>query len=342
MHKARISENKLAEGAPSQPTGLAYFVDAQNQVQVADTWDSVRLAWKEGCLLWLPIIAKGKELEEFLGRDLAVHPLTIEDIWNRAAVAKLEDFPEYVQLIVQMVVSCSRKGVRLCEFDAVLGERFLVTWFEDAEVYASLVRNDAVAKLLTRGPAWVLHGLLDGIVDGMLPVVDGLDAEVLRLESASLEKAGTKTGEHVLAQIFALKRSLQKVRRIGIHQREVFYRLSRGDVDEVPAESLPFFRDVHDHYLRVADNLESYRELLASAADSFYSAQSSRLNEVIKRLTIVSTVMLPLSFVAGVYGMNFEKMPGLKSEWGFPISLLSMAMLAVSILLWMRYKKWIS
>ena len=121
-----------------------------------------------------------------------------------------------------------------------------------------------------------------------------------------LEKAGTPQGKKVLARILEFKRTLQELRRMSIHQREILLRLSRGDFDEIPADALPFYRDVYDHFLRINDIAEGYRDLVTSALDAYLSVQSNRMNEVMKTLTLMSTVMLPLTFIAGVYGMNFK------------------------------------
>ena len=134
---------------------------------------------------------------------------------------------------------------------------------------------------------------------------------------------------------------------MSIHQREILLRLSRGDFGEIPADAIPFYRDVYDHFLRINDIVESYRDLISSLLDAYLSVQSNRMNEVMKTLTLMSTVMLPLTFIAGVYGMNFSpdysplNMPELRWFFGYPFSLVLMAAVAGTILLWFRRKGWI-
>jgi len=156
-----------------------------------------------------------------------------------------------------------------------------------------------------------------------------------------LERAGTPRGRKVLIRILAFKRTLQELRRMGIHQREILLRLSRGEFDEIPADALPFYRDVYDHFLRINDILEGYRDLVTSALDAYLSVQANRMNEIMKTLTLISTVMLPLTFIAGVYGMNFKHMPELEWEVGYPFALAVMALVAAGILIWFRHKGWI-
>jgi magnesium transporter len=142
-------------------------------------------------------------------------------------------------------------------------------------------------------------------------------------------------------RILAFKRRLQELRRMSIHQREILLRVARGEFDEIPADALPFFRDVYDHFLRINDIAEGYRDLVSSALDAYLSVQSNRMNEIMKTLTLMSTVMLPLTFIAGVYGMNFKHMPELEWVWGYPAALGLMVSVVVAIGLWFHHRGWI-
>jgi magnesium transporter len=195
---------------------------------------------------------------------------------------------------------------------------------------------------MTRGLPWVMHALLDRAVDRYMPLVDQLDTEIEALETEVLAKAGTPQGSKVLARILSFKRTLQSMRRMSIHQRETLLRLARGEVEAIPKEALPFFRDVYDHFLRIGDTVDSYRDLVTSALDAYLSVQSNRMNEIMKTLTLMSTVMMPLTFIAGVYGMNFKTMPELEWRYGYPFALALMATVAVGIMLWFRRKGWVA
>jgi magnesium transporter len=128
---------------------------------------------------------------------------------------------------------------------------------------------------------------------------------------------------------------------MSVHQREILLRLSRGEFEEIPADAVPFFRDVYDHFLRVTDQVESYRDIATSALEAYLTVQSNRMNEVMKTLTLISTVMLPITFIAGVYGMNFEHMPELRTSWGYPTALLLMAAVAGGTIFWFWRKGWL-
>jgi magnesium transporter len=128
---------------------------------------------------------------------------------------------------------------------------------------------------------------------------------------------------------------------MSIHQREILLRLSRGEFDEIPRETVPYFRDVFDHFVRINDLLEGFRDLVTDALEAYLSVQANRMNEIMKTLTLISTVMLPLTFIAGVYGMNFHYMPELSWIGGYPFALGIMLAVAVGILLFFRRKGWL-
>jgi magnesium transporter len=195
---------------------------------------------------------------------------------------------------------------------------------------------DRGTKLLERGAAWIAHALLDHLTDHYLPVMDAFDDVVDEIET---EVVTTPTRE-ALQKIFAVKRSLMRLRRVAMHQKEILLRLSRGEFELIPASTQPFFRDVHDHFVRVADLSDSYRDLVSGALDAYLSTTSNRMNEIMKVLTGFSTVMLPLTFIAGLYGMNFAEMPELRWKYGYPFALLLMAVTAAVIVAYFRRKRW--
>ena len=292
--------------------------------------------------IWIDLERHSPEADEILKDVLKIHPLTIEDIWGPRSQPKIDDFDEYLYVIIHGVGARKKDKLELVEIDVVIGETWLLTHDRDGLVTDDIgTELDHSPRLLQKGIAWLAHAVLDRAVDRYLPVIDQLDAEIEQLETDVLEKAGTPKGKKVLAQILGFKRTLQSLRRMSIHQREILLRLSRGDFGEIPPEAIPFYRDVYDHFLRINDIAEGYRDLVTSALDAYLSVQSNRMNEIMKTLTLISTVMLPLTFIAGVYGMNFEFMPELHWLWGYPFALLLMAGVGGSILYYFRYKGWI-
>ncbi len=297
-----------------------------------------------GTKVWVELERQSAEGDALLAA-LKIHPLTIEDIWSSGSQPKIDDFPTYLYVIIHGVGSARGKKLDLVEVDVLIGETWLIT-HDRAGLVADDVGTelDHSPRLLGKGVAWLAHAVLDRVVDRYLPVIDELDTEIDLLENDVLDRAGTAGGQGVLTRILAFKRTLQGLRRMSIHQREILLRLSRGEYEEIPPEALPFFRDVYDHFLRIQDITEGYRDLVTSALDAYLSVQSNRMNEVVKTLTLMSTVMLPLTFIAGVYGMNFKtdvsayNMPELSWLYGYPFAIALMAIVALMILGWFRHK----
>jgi magnesium transporter len=292
--------------------------------------------------IWIELEAQCKEADDLLVTTLNVHPLTIEDIWANRTQPKLEDYRSYLYLIVHALKSPKRQSLELVEVDVIIGKTFLITHDPTGEVTKQVARDlDRDATPLVKGPAWVAHMILDEIVDQYLPVVDELDGAIESLTNEALTRAGTPKGPPVLRRILRYKRLLQNMRRMGVHQREIFMRVGRGEFEEIPRETTPFFRDVYDHFLRINDLVEGYRDLVTSALEAYLTVQANRMNEIMKTLTMISTVMLPLTFIAGIYGMNFKHMPELEWQYGYPFALLIMAGIAGGILWWFRRKRWL-
>jgi magnesium transporter len=308
----------------------------------------IREALESGKKIWIELERQGHDADVLLSETLKIHPLTIEDIWNQGSHPKIDDYPSYLYVVVHGIGSARRNKLELVEIDLLIGPTWLITHDRDGLVSDDVgTALDHSPRMLGKGVAWMAHAVLDRVVDRYLPVIDQLDTEIDRLENDVIEKAGTPRGKRVLERILAFKRMLQTLRRMSIHQREILLKLSRGEYDEIPPDALPFYRDVYDHFLRVQDITEGYRDLVTSALDAYLSVQSNRMNEIVKALTLMSTVMLPLSFIAGVYGMNFKgekspyNMPELDWFFGYPFALALMGAVAGGIVLWFRHKGWI-
>lgn len=294
-------------------------------------------------LVWIDLEAQDAAVERLLAKTLNIHPMAIEDLWGVCELPKVADFVDYVHIIAHSVGSEQNSiEVEPKELDILVGRNYVITHSGDA-AFVARVRHDIIrsAKSFGRGPAWIAYTFLDHLVDDYLPLIDRYDDRISALELEILEKAGSPSGAKLMAEIFALKRGLQTLRRTSIYQREVLLRLSRAEFDEIPNEASPFFRDVYDHFARVTDLADSYRELLTNLLEAHLSVQSNRMNEVMKTLTLISTVMLPLTFIAGVYGMNFEHMPELHWVHGYPFAISLMAGVGAGIVIWFRHKKWV-
>jgi magnesium transporter len=318
-----------------------------NQIVVSTEGPDILAAIRSGKNVWVELERKTQEADELL-QALEIHPLTVEDIWGPASSPKIDDFPNYLYCIVHGIGSAKKSRLDLVEVDILIGPSWLVTYDRHGLVSDDVgTELDHSPRLLIKGAPWLAHAILDRSVDRYLPIIDQLDHEIDKLERDVIEKAGTPQGRGVLIRILEFKRLLQKLRRTSIHQREILLRLSRGEYEEIPQDALPFYRDVYDHFLRVQDIAEGYRDLVTSCLDAYLSVQSNRMNEVMKTLTLMSTVMLPLTFIAGIYGMNFDpdvsvwNMPELKWVHGYPFAIALMASVALAILVFFKKKGWI-
>jgi magnesium transporter len=321
------------------------FVLSDGLILETSDWGEVRAARERGAPIWVDLDAgPSEEANQFL-LWLGLHDLTVEDIWHERLVPKVEDFDSYLVVLVHGVHREHRRDGELAvvEIEIVLGKGFVVTHAHGESRSIAAVRDEVrrTGRCLKKGPVWVLHGVLDHLVDHYTPLLDEYDETLDQLEVDIVEKAGTPKGRGLLPRIFAVKRELQQLRRIAAHQREILLRLSRAEFDEIPRDTTPFFRDVYDHFVRVTDLAEGYRELVTSAMEAYLSVQSNRMNEVMKTLTLISTVMLPLTFIAGIYGMNFDVMPELRWRYGYPMALGLMAAVTVGILLFFRKRRWL-
>lgn len=291
---------------------------------------------------WIELERHSPDADKLLSEVLKLHPLTIEDVWGPRSQPKIDDFDDYLYVILHGIGSKKRDKLALVEIDIVIGEHWLVTHDRDGLVSDDVgTELDHSPRILSKGVAWLAHAIIDRAVDRYLPVIDQLDDEIEQLEQDVLSKAGTPRGARVLKRILGFKRTMHELRRMSVHQREILMRLSRGDFGEIPPDAIPFYRDVYDHFLRINDLAEGYRDLVSSALDAYLSVQSNRMNEIVKTLTLISTVMLPLTFIAGVYGMNFRHMPELEWLNGYPFALGLMGVVAIGILFFFRMKGYI-
>ena len=341
----------VSEVQPRAASGLrALVLDAEGGPVIETTdVEIIAAAHRGGKRFWVELDDRLPPGDKLLLEVLHIHPLAVEDVWNDLGIPKVEDFGEYVQLVMHGVREEDVGGedipFALTELDVLIGRNFLVTHAKDervcaiAPVLAEVGRN---AKLLKKGPAWVAHAVLDRMVDEYLPVVNRFEEKIEGIEADILE-GKTRDSEHaVMRQILDVKRSLQMLRRTTISQREILSRLARAEFDEIPREAMPFYRDVYDHFARVTELVDTYRELTTGLLEAHFSIQSQQMNEIMKRLTLISTIMLPLSLVAGIYGMNFKKVfPELDWEYGYFYALGLMATIAAGIVLYFRKKKWL-
>jgi len=288
---------------------------------------------EEQSVIWVDMEKPTEADEQVLLNIFRFHPLTVEDCRENRHYPKIEEFPDYLYFIVHSVTAdTSPDRFNTIELDGFLGPNYVITYHH--EMFRSI--NNVKKQLTTspvacqRGPSFLLHQILDQIVDYYSPVLDDFDERIDQLEDNifSLKQPNNS----ILEQIMELKRSVLRLRRISAKQMDIFYRMSRGEVHLIPQAMLPFYRDIYDHLIRVTDLAENYRDLISGALEAYLSVVSNRMNEIMKVLTIFSAVMLPLTFLAGVYGMNFDNIPELHTKYGYFAVWTVMLLVAVVML----------
>jgi magnesium transporter len=293
-------------------------------------------------LLWV-------SLENPIEADFAIlsdvfhfHPLAIEDCMsNGYQPPKVDDFGTYIFLIMHAVHPDRKlKELETVELDLFLGENFLVT-VSDSEapqpvetVFRRLSRDERLAQ---NGSDFLCHAVMDALVDEYMPIIDLMDDEIEWLEDLVLENPTPK----IMQRIISLKHSIVTLRRIISPMREVINRLSRDDFPMIDRQSRIYFRDVYDHLVRIQDLSDTIRDIVSGTMDIYLNSTSLKLNEVMKALTIVSTIFLPLSFLAGVYGMNFTvQAPDYNWPYGMLFFWLLCLAVASGMLLFFKKRGW--
>jgi magnesium transporter len=277
------------------------------------------------------------------------HPLAIEDSIQYSQRPKIESYQHLGDVCQQgyfyMVfhspdLETFKEKLRTKEIDMFMSERYLVTIHEEE----SRTINDLVGRatadarvVLDPGIDMLLHNILDHITDAYMPILDYLGDTLDDLEDRALHEP---TNE-VLTEISGKKRELLNLRRIVGPQREVLAMLTRGEVPFIRMEARAYFRDVQDHLNRTVETVELYRDLVLGARDIYLSSISNNLNQIMKTLTIISVIALPMTIVTSFFGMNFEAMPLAHSQWGFWIAMTGMVGIEVGVFWWFRKKKWI-
>lgn len=298
-------------------------------------------------VIWVDLLGEHPEqIEEARRIMLEVfhfHPLTVEDCFETRNQPKVEAFPNHFYFVVHGIKPGETGPGNFVtkELDGYLGDNYVVTYHDQRFRSIKAVKQQIRSSTFScrRGAAYLLHQILDNIVDLYMPIVDDFDNEINKLEERVFDMKKSNTA--ILEEVMDLRRSVARLRRISARQLEVLYRISHGEFPQIPENVLPFFRDVHDHLLRISDLSESYRDLVGSLFDIHFAVIATRTNDVMKTLAVLSAIILPLSLIAGIYGMNFENMPELHSEHGYFITMLVMAIVAVVLLIYFWRRGWI-
>jgi magnesium transporter len=294
-----------------------------------------------GAVTWIEIEGVHEpEVVRELGERLGVHPLLLEDIMHIGQRPKLEDFGDYLFIVLQLLRPEGNEGaVRAEQVSLILGRGYVVSLREGDGDAFGLVRQrlqQGQGRLRRLGADYLAYALIDTVVDGYFGVLEGLGERIERLEEQLVARPGPVT----LTAIHQLKREMISLRRSVWPLREVAGRLERTGAPLIAESTALYFKDVYDHTIEVIETLESLRDTVSGMLDVYLSSVSNRLNEVMKVLTVIATIFIPLTFIAGVYGMNFQHMPELSWRWGYTAVWVVMLAVAGAMLVYFKRKNW--
>lgn len=278
---------------------------------------------------------------EKIGKLYDLHPLTLEDIVNSEHRPKMEDYGDYIFIVLKTLSYSARTGKLDSAQISLVFKPSLVISFQEAEtdIFEPLKERlrKGKGRLSKQGSDYLAYALMDSIIDGYFLLLDELGE---RIETIQEELVGNPAKE-TLQRIFSIRHDMTQLRRFIWPLRDFINLMLRGEIPLIEEQTRLYLRDLYDHTAHVVETIDTFRDTLSGMIDIYLSSISNKLNETMKVLTIIATIFIPLTFIAGVYGMNFENMPELKWPWGYAAVWLVMVGVAASMLTYFRRKNWI-
>jgi magnesium transporter len=277
---------------------------------------------------------------EVLGECFGIHPLILEDVISTEQRPKVEDLDDYLFIRLKHLDYDEVRGeITIEQVSVILGPRYVLSFQETGgNFFAPIVERlkNGRGRLRKMGADYLAYALLDLVIDKYFVVLEKAGTRIEALE----EKLVGSPGREVLHPIHHLRREMILLRRSTWPLREAIVSLERRESPLIKDSTVIYLRDLYDHTVQVIDTIETFREILTGMLELYLSSVSNRLNSVMKVLTIIATIFMPLTFMAGVYGMNFKYMPELEWHYGYPLVMLAMLLIAVSMLIYFKVKRW--
>jgi magnesium transporter len=303
-------------------------------------------------LTWINMdgLEKPEEINR-LAEVFRIHPLTVEDIQDTSHRPKVEEFDDYLFIVLKSAspeppvedLASQDKAETALDFEhisLIITENTLISFQEKPGDYFNGVRKrilNNAGRIRRMGIAYLTWAIMDAVVDEYFVLLDHIGNGIEEFE----ERAVDEKDQNIIPDIQKIKQDLLRMRRVVWPLRESIQALMRLDSEWIAPELTPFFKDLHDNVIQAADSVETYRELIAGVIEVNLSAVSNRMNNVMKVLTIISTIFIPLTFIVGVYGMNFKNMPELEFIFAYPITWAVMIIIAVGMLLFFKHRRWL-
>lgn len=287
---------------------------------------------KEIVWYWVDFDCPTEEEAALLESHFRFHPLAIEDCFHFLQRPKLDYYEDALFFVLHTIHPGTLEAE---EIDIFLGPHYIVTYHAKPQPVMRdfLDKLKAQPSLIGKGPLYAVYVILDKIVDTYFPTVYQIEDRLLSMDDRSYSK-------EILDEVFELRADLHKIRRTVFPMRDLLYRIINSDKIDGMKHQIAYFRDIHDHLLKISELIESCREMTTDIRDSYISVTSYRMNTIMKTLTVITTIFMPITFIAGIYGMNFESMPELRWRFGYVSVLALMGGIGAGMFLWFKRKGW--
>ncbi len=322
-------------------TALQYDESQFQEKEIVQVEDCLPIKG-EPTVTWINIDHIGQvSTIEKIGRSFNIHPLVIEDIVNTEHRPKMEDFAGYIFVVLKMLTYDEKKReIDSRQISLIFGSGFVISFEETREGVLEPIRErirSDKGRIRKMRADYLAYSIIDAVVDHYFNVLEALGEEIEELEDELVVNPTPET----LQAIYKMKKDMVRVRKSVWPLREVISRLERWDSPLIDKALSIYLRDVYDHTIQVIDSIETYRDMLSGLLDIYLSSVSNRMNEVMKVLTIIATIFIPLTLIAGIYGMNFKHMPELEQPWAYPMVYVVMFATSVVMLIYFRRKRWL-
>jgi magnesium transporter len=290
--------------------------------------------------VWVDLQAPTPEEADVLTRVFGFHPLAVEDCWHEPQHSKVDDYGNHLFMVVHGVrYDAEHDEFKTHELNVFLGASYLVTFhtYHSRSIDYAKENVRRHPPLMARGMDFVLHQIIDRVIDNYFPKLEIIENKIDELESDLIADARPE----LVTRIFELRRAVANLRRVATQEREMVVQISRGDFPFISEKAQVYFRDVYDHLFRVVEGADTHRETLNVMVQVYVSMVSNQLNHTMRVLTLIATVMLPLTVITGIYGMNFDFMPELHWKIGYPLVLAVMGVVSVLMLTYFRRRNWL-
>lgn len=341
------------------PPGTAFYTGAKKQTQPVLTvafynkddcviktgheLTSCLIEKKEVGITWLNIEGlHDTDIIKDVAQNFHLHPLTIEDILNVEQRPKVEEFEDYIFITLKaLIANKSTNSFFVQQVSLVLGKNFLLSFHElDTSLFDNIherLAKTANQRLRQQGPDYLAYRLMDAIIDEYFVVLETIGDQLEKTEESIINNPEPQTPRI----IYRMKRQMLLLRKAIWPMREAMGHLMHGEEEFITPFTQVYLRDLYDHTVQAIDTLETFRDLLSNMLDMYLSSLTNRMNEIMKTLTIITTIFIPITAIASIYGMNFEIMPGLHSIYGYPIALVCMVGVAILMMVYFWRKKWL-